>query len=302
MSIEAEFFEQAKKRARRNGFLFALFLIALALITVMILSSVFEYDKKSPHIARIKIEGPIFDDYGLNRLIYKLASDQNVKAVIVHINSPGGSVVGAESTFMALSQLSEEKPSAAVLGETATSGGYLIAVATDQIFSRFNTLTGSIGVVLQYPDLSKLLKNIGIDIKTLRSSDLKASINYFEKPTTKAIEEHKQVIDETFLWFKELVAQKRNLTDINLEKVSQGGIFTGRKAKELGLVDLIGGEREAVKYLEERINIKAIPLVDWGSNEESSSLFDLIFREVDISNLRKSFLSYSGFKLYSILS
>ena len=302
MSIEAEFFEQAKKRARRNGFLFALFLIALALITVMILSSVFEYDKKSPHIARIKIEGPIFDDYGLNRLIYKLASDQNVKAVIVHINSPGGSVVGAESTFVALSQLSEEKPSAAVLGETATSGGYLIAVATDQIFSRFNTLTGSIGVVLQYPDLSKLLKNIGIDIKTLRSSDLKASINYFEKPTTKAIEEHKQVIDETFLWFKELVAQKRKLTDINLEKVSQGGIFTGRKAKELGLVDLIGGEREAVKYLEEKINIKAIPLVDWVSNKESSSLFDLIFREVDISNLRKSFLSYSGFKLYSILS
>ena len=301
MSIEAEFFEQAKKRARRKGFLFALFLIALALITVVILNSVFEYDKKGPHIARIKIEGPIFDDFGLNRLIYKLASDQNVKAVIVHINSPGGSVVGAESTFVALSQLSEEKPSAAVLGETATSGGYLIAVATDQIISRSNTLTGSIGVVLQYPDLSKLLKNIGIDIKTLRSSDLKASINYFEKPTTKAIEEHKQVIDETFLWFKELVAQKRKLTDINLEKVSQGGIFTGRKAKELGLVDLIGGEREAVKYLEEKINIKAIPLVDWVSNKESSSLFDLIFREVDISNLRKNFLSNSGLRLYSIL-
>ena len=193
MSIEAEFFEQAKKRARRRGFLFALFLIALALITVAILNSVFEYDKKGPHIARIKIEGPISDDFGLNRLIYKLSSDQNVKAVIVHINSPGGSVVGAESTFAALSQLSEEKPSAAVLGETATSGGYLIAVATDQIISRSNTLTGSIGVILQYPYLSKLLKNIGIDIKTLRSTDLKGSINYFEKPTTKAIEEHKQL-------------------------------------------------------------------------------------------------------------
>ena len=301
MSIEAEFFEQAKKRARRNGFLFALFLIALALIAVVTLSTVFEYDKKGPHIARIKIEGPIFDDFGLNRLIHRLASDQNVKAVIVHINSPGGSVVGAESTFMALSQLSEEKPSAAVLGETATSGGYLIAVATDQIISRSNTLTGSIGVVLQYPDLSKLLNNIGIDIKTLRSSDLKASINYFEKPTTKAIEEHKQVVDETFLWFKELVAQKRKLTDINLEKVSKGGIFTGRKAKELGLVDLIGGEREAVQYLEEKMNVKAIPLVDWSSNKESSSLFDLIFREVDISNLRKNFLSNSGFRLNSIL-
>ena len=176
MSIEAEVFEQAQKRARRKGFLFALLLIALALITLITLSSVFDYDKKSPHIARIKIDGPIFDDFDLNRLIYKLGLDPNVKAVIVHINSPGGSVVGAEATFVALSKLSEEKPSVAVLGETATSGGYLIAVAADQIISRSNTLTGSIGVILQYPNLSKLLKNIGIDINTLRSSDLKLSL------------------------------------------------------------------------------------------------------------------------------
>ena len=301
MSIEAEVFEQAKKRARRKGFLFAFFLIALVLITLTILNELFDYEKKSPHIARIKIEGPIFDDFGLNKLIYKLGLDPNVKAVIVHINSPGGSVVGAESTFVALSQLSEEKPSVAVLGETATSGGYLIAVATDQIISRSNTLTGSIGVILQYPNVSKLLKNIGIDINTLRSSDLKASINFFEKPTPKAIEEHKQVIDETFSWFKGLVAEKRNLTDMKLEKVSQGGVFTGRKAKKLGLVDLIGGEQEAVKYLEEKIDIRGIPVIDWVSSKESSSLFDLIFREGDISNLGKNFLSNSGFKLYSIL-
>ncbi len=301
MSIEAEVFEQAKKRARRKGFLFAFFLIALVLIILTILNELFDYEKKSPHIARIKIEGPIFDDFGLNNLIYKLGLDPNVKAVIVHINSPGGSVVGAESTFVALSQLSEEKPSVAVLGETATSGGYLIAVATDQIISRSNTLTGSIGVILQYPNVSKLLKNIGIDINTLRSSDLKASFNFFEKPTPKAIEEHKQVIDETFSWFKELVAEKRNLTDMKLEKVSQGGVFTGRKAKKLGLVDLIGGEREAVKYLEEKTDIRGIPVIDWVSSKESSSLFDLIFREGDISNLGKNFLSNSGFKLYSIL-
>ncbi len=301
MSIEAEVFEQAKKRARRKGFLFAFFLILLALITLIILNSIFEYDKKSPHIARIKIEGPIFDDFGLNRLLYKLGLDPNVKAVIVHINSPGGSVVGAESTYVALSQLSEEKPSVAVLGETATSGGYLIAVAADKIISRSNTLTGSIGVILQYPNLSKLLKNIGIDINTLRSSDLKASINFFEQPTPKAIEEHRKVIDETFLWFKGLVAEERRLTDINLEEVSQGGVFTGRRAKKLGLVDLIGGEREAVKYLEEKIDMKGIPIVDWVSSKESSSLFDLIFREGEISNLGKNFLSNSGFRLYSIL-
>ena len=257
--------------------------------------------KKSPHIARIKIDGPIFDDLGFNRLIYELGLNPNVKALIIHINSPGGSVVGAESIFVALSQLSQEKPSVSVLGETATSAGYLIAAATDQIISRSNTLTGSIGVILQYPNLSKLLKNIGIDINTLRSSDLKASINLFEQPTDSAIKEHKQLINETFLWFKGIVAEKRNLSDINLEKVSQGGVFTGRKAKKLGLVDLIGGEREAVKYLEEKVDIKELPLVDWTSSKESASLFDLILRQSDISNLGKNFLSNSGFRLYSIL-
>ena len=241
------------------------------------------------------------DDFNFNRLIYDLGLNPNVKALIVHINSPGGSVVGAESIFVALSQLSREKPSVSVLGETATSGGYLIAAATDQIISRSNTLTGSIGVIIQYPNLSKLLKNIGIDVNTLRSSDLKASINLFEQPTPKAIEEHKQVIDETFLWFKGIVAEKRKISDINLEKVSQGGVFTGRKAKKLGLVDLIGGEREGVEYLEEKEDIIGLPLIDWKSSKESSSLFDLIFRQGDISSLGKNFVLNSGFRLYSIL-
>ena len=301
MSLEAEVFEQAKKRAGRRGFLFAVILALIILGLLLTLDRFVEYEKNNPHIARIKIEGPIFDDIKFNRLIYDLGLNPNVKALIVHINSPGGSVVGAESTYVALSQLSKDKPSVSVLGETATSGGYLIAIATDKIISRSNTLTGSIGVILQYPNLSKLLKKIGVDVNTLRSSDLKASLNFFEKPTPKAIEEHKQVINETFLWFKGLVAEKRKLSDVNLEKVSQGGVFTGRKAKKLGLVDLIGGEREAVKYLEGEIGVVGLPLVDWASDEESSSIFDLIFRESDISNLRKSFLSNSGFRLYSIL-
>ena len=301
MSIEAEVFEQAKKRARRKGFLFALLLVFLVFLTLIIVNSFLELERRGPHIARIKIDGPISDDVNFNRLIYDLGENPNVKALIVHINSPGGSVVGAESMFVALSQLSKEKPSVSVLGETATSGGYLIAVATDQIISRSNTLTGSIGVILQYPNLSKLLKNIGIDINTLRSSDLKASVNLFEEPTPKAIEEHKQLIDETFLWFKDLVAKKRKLSDINLEKVSHGGVFTGRKAKKLGLVDLIGGEKEAVKYLEEKKDISGLPLVDWVHFKESSSVFDLIFREGDISSLGNKLLSNTGFRLYSIL-
>ena len=83
--------------------------------------------------------------------------------------------------------------------------------------------------------------------------------------------------------------------------MSQGGIFTGRTARNLGLVDLIGGEKEALKYLEEKINIKGLPVIDWVSHKESSTLFDKVFFEGDLTNLGKNFLSNSGFKLYSIL-
>ena len=123
MSVEAEVFEQEKKRARRRGFFLAIALVLILLVVLLSLNSFVEYDKKGSHIARIKIDGPIIDDIKLNRLIHDLSLNPNVKALIVHINSPGGSVVGAESTYVALSQLSKQKPSVSVLGETATSGG-----------------------------------------------------------------------------------------------------------------------------------------------------------------------------------
>ena len=101
MSIEAEVFDQAKKRARRRGFFLAIALVLIFLVILLTLNSFIEYEKKSSHIARIKIDGPIIDDIKLNRLIYDLSLNPNVKGLIVHINSPGGSVVGAESTYVA---------------------------------------------------------------------------------------------------------------------------------------------------------------------------------------------------------
>ena len=95
MSLEAEVFEQAKKRARRRGFFLAIALVLIFVFIMLTLNSFIEYEKNGSHIARIKVDGPIIDDIELNRLIYDLSLNQNVKALIVHINSPGGSVVGA---------------------------------------------------------------------------------------------------------------------------------------------------------------------------------------------------------------
>ena len=198
MSIEFELFDQAKRRARRRGFFVGVIVVLIVVAVLFFANTVSDLKRGDPHIARVKVAGTIHDDNDLQNLLSRLKLNDNVKAVIVHINSPGGSVVGAESIYVSLSKLSQIKPSVSVLGETAASGGYLIALATDFIVSRGNTLTGSVGVIVQYPNFSELLEKLGIGINTLKSADLKASFNFFEKPTEKAIEKHKEFLKKEF--------------------------------------------------------------------------------------------------------
>jgi protease-4 len=302
MSIEFELFDQAKKRARRRGFLLGILVVIVLLTTFTYASTFWEPKRSSPHIARIKISGPIFDDFALNKLFEKMVENENVRGVILHINSPGGSVVGAESTYVSLSKLSREKPLVSVLGETAASGGYLIALAADFIIARGNTLTGSVGVIVQYPNFSDFLKKVGVSVNTLKSAELKASFNFFEKPTENAIEKHKELVDETFVWFKKLVEKERQLSENELEKVSTGKLFTGRMALRLGLLDQIGGEQEAVEYLtKENLELENLPILDWIKTTDDKSFWKFFDLTQEISNLKSVFLANQGPRLYSIL-
>ena len=194
MSIEFELFDQAKRRARRRGFFGGVILVLVVVTVLLLANTVSDLKRGDPHIARVKVTGQIHDDNGLQNLFSQLKLNENVKAVIVHINSPGGSVVGSESIYVSLSKLSQIKPSVSVLGETAASGGYLIALATDFIVSRGNTLTGSVGVIVQYPNFSELLERLGVSISTLKSADLKTSFNFFEKPSEKRQRKKKEAV------------------------------------------------------------------------------------------------------------
>jgi protease-4 len=234
-----------------------------ALVAVGKFSGASAPDKLTPHIARLSLEGVIIGDKDTIQLI-KDIGDSQAKAVLLTINSPGGTTTGAEKLYEELRLLSAKKPVVAVLGTLAASGGYIAAAAADEIVAQGNSLVGSIGVLIQFPNVSKALETIGVKMEEIKSSPLKAAPNGFEPTSPAARAAIADLIEDSYVWFKNLVKDRRKMTDAELAKVSDGRVFTGRQALPMKLVDLLGGEREAIAWLETNKDIaKKLPVRDW---------------------------------------
>jgi protease IV len=202
------------------------------------------------HIARFNVEGVILEDGKRDELLDKLAQDDSVKALIVRIDSPGGTVVGGETLYLSLRDVSAHKPVVVVMGTTATSAGYMVALGGDMILAHEGTVTGSIGVILQSADVTGLLKKLGVDMEAIKSAPLKATPSPFEPLTPEARAAAKVVIMDMFDMFVTLVAERRNMPKDQVLPLADGRIFTGRQAREAKLIDAIGGESEALLWLE----------------------------------------------------
>mgnify|MGYP000169709963 CR=1 FL=1 len=218
---------------------------------------------KEAYIARIKIHDMILDDLPRLEKIQKLIDDQNVKAIIVSINSPGGSVVGSETLYNKFKQAAKQKPVVAVLDSVAASGGYLAALGTNYIIAHNGTITGSIGVIIQTAEITELAKAIGIKFESFKSSPLKAVPNITEKTSEEARESIMQVVDNTHEYFIEQVSISRNIPKERIRAIADGKIFSGRQAVQLGLVDMVGSYEDAVNWLHKKQNIsKNLQIVD----------------------------------------
>jgi len=217
----------------------------------------------TPHVARLTVEGLVTGDHEALKLIRKL-EDSHAAAVLVVIDSPGGTASGAERVHDALRRLSAKKPTVAVVGTLAASGGYIVALGTDQIVAQGNALLGSIGVIFQYPNFSKLLETVGVKMEDVKSSPLKAAPNGFEPTSPEARAALAMIVEDSYAWFKSLVKERRALTDAELAAVADGRVYTGRQSLELHLADRLGGEREAIDWLEREKNLpKGLPVRDW---------------------------------------
>jgi protease IV len=214
----------------------------------------------SGHIARITVNGVITGDRQTLRLFDTVARS-TASGVLVVIDSPGGTVPGSEVLHENIRRLSEKKPVVAVVNSLAASGGYIAAMGADRIVARQTSLVGSIGVIFQMPNLTQLLDKVGVKVEVTRSTPLKAAPSGIEPTSPEAKEAVNALVLESYDWFRTMVKTRRGLDDAQLTAVADGRVFSGRQAIGLKLIDEVGGEREAIAWMEREKNVaKGLPV------------------------------------------
>jgi len=258
MSFDADFIVD-RRRMRRKLTFWRVVTVFIAIVAVVGAGLAFSNrgaisGGPGTGIARVNIEGLIRGSRQRSEALKRLA-ESNAKAVIVHISSPGGTVAGSEELYDSLIKVKAKKPMVVVVDGLAASGGYIAAMASDRIVAQQSAIVGSIGVIFQYPNVTELLKTIGIQVETVKSSPLKAAPSGYEPTSPEARAAVEAIVRDSFDWFKGLVRDRRHLDDASLQKVADGRVFTGRQAVELKLIDGLGDEQAAIDWLAKEKNI-----------------------------------------------
>jgi protease-4 len=234
-------------------------------------------------IARVRIDGLITGDQRTLDLLRKVEESDKVKAVLLRIDSPGGTTAGSEAVYDAVRKISAKKPVVAVMDTVAASGGYITALAADRIVARGNTITGSIGVIFSMPEFSKLLDTVGVRMEELRSGDMKAEPSPYKPMSEEVRSVTMAMVDDGFQWFMGLVAERRQLPMPRVRELSDGRVYTGRQALADKLIDELGGEDKAVAWLEaDRSITPKLPVVDWKPARATDD-FGLGFAALDMA-------------------
>jgi protease-4 len=234
----------------------AVAIVAVAVVAYLAIPSSRWMEAGGSYIARIKITGLIRGNDDRTEALERLGKS-SAKAVIVHLDSPGGTTAGSEQLYDSLRRLQAKKPMVVVVDGLAASGAYIAAMSSDHIVALETSLVGSIGVLFQYPNFTDLLKTIGVSVESIKSSPLKAAPSGFEPTSPEARAAIAAIVSDSYAWFKGLVKDRRRLDDAELARVSDGRVFTGRQAVDLKLIDALGNERTALAWLEKEKNIPA---------------------------------------------
>jgi protease-4 len=251
MSLDADLLADRRRLRRRLTLWRALAILALfgALALVAGVRETPTALTGGAHVLRLPVSGFIREDRRLLQALERAATDDSVRAVLVAIDSPGGTVAGGEALHGALARIAERKPVVALMGATAASAGYMVALPAHRVIARDATLTGSIGVLLQSFNVAELLDRAGVQAQVIASGPLKDQPSMFRPLTEEGRAALERVIGDLHAQFVAMVVAGRRMDPAQARALADGRVFTGRQAVEAGLVDAIGGEREARAWL-----------------------------------------------------
>jgi len=275
MTLRADFIVD-RRRLKRSLSLWRL--LAIAAVIAIVAGLVFQNQDIAaaigykPHIARVDISGLIREDMDRDEMFKDIAESRNVKAVILRVNSPGGTTVGGESLHRAIQKLRKKKPVVSVFSTVATSAAYMAAIASDRVIARGSSITGSVGVILQWAEVTELLGKLGVKMEEIKSGPLKAVPSPFAPldETGRALTQ--EMVMESQKWFVDLVAESRSIEPDAIPGLTDGRIYSGRQALKLKLIDQLGGEEDAIAWLEEKHEIqKDLKVIDWETDEYQST-------------------------------
>ena len=223
-------------------------------------------------IARVSVEGAITENRDQLKMLKEIAETDRVGGVLLYVNSPGGTTTGGEALFEGIRAIAKKKPVVAQFGTVAASAGYIVGLASDHIVARGNTITGSIGVIVQWPEVVQLLDKVGVKMNEVKSGPLKAAPSPFEPLTDDGRKVAENMVNDGFQWFLSLVETRRGIKVDAVPGLKDGRIFSGREALGVKLVDAIGGEDEAVAWLKDVKKVdQAAKVVDWNPTSGTGS-------------------------------
>jgi protease-4 len=276
MSLDADLIVDRRRMRRKLTFwrVIAIGVVVLAVAGVAALgSNRAGFTGVRPYIARVTIQGLIRGDRDRVQALDRLARSSLARAVIIHVDSPGGTTAGSEQLYDSLSRLRDKKPIVIVVDSLAASGAYIAALSGDHIVAQQTSLVGSIGVLFQYPNFADLLDKIGVKVEAVKSSPLKAAPSGFEPTSPEAKAALDSIVKDSYAWFKNLVQDRRHLSDSELQTVSDGRVFTGHQAIGLKLIDELGDEQAALAWLAKEKNVDAkLPVRDYALKSRFSDL------------------------------
>jgi protease-4 len=274
MSLDADAIVDRRRLRRKLTFwrVAAVVVVLLAVAGAVFAVGPSRFSTPGDYVARIRIEGLIRNNQERVEALNRLARSR-ARAVIVHIDSPGGTTAGSQQLYDSLLDLKAKKPMVVVVDGLAASGAYIAALSSDHIIAEDTSLVGSIGVLFQFPNFTDVLKTVGVKVESIKSSPLKAAPNGFEPTSPEARAAIDGLVKDSYAWFRGLVKQRRGMDDALLEKVADGRVFTGRQAVDLKLVDQLGDEKTAIAWLVAEKKVKSdLPVRNYKLNPRFGDL------------------------------